>query len=122
QAREAERVRPVSDQPRPQLVGEVRGAAPHQQVAREQVVLCVVGDDATVAEEDDEIRALVQITGDMGGVEDAAVAVVDDLAQQIEQLVTSDGVQTAGGLVQQVLFRSVRQRHRDTQLHSYNGL
>ncbi|WP_228281358.1 hypothetical protein [Brevibacterium pigmentatum] len=77
-----------------QVIGEIVSAAPDEQEAREQIVLGAVGDDATVADEDDEVRALVQITGDVSGIEDAAFAIVDDLSQQVEQLVACKRVRS----------------------------
>ena len=55
----------------------------------------------------------------MGGHEDAAIALGHEVAQKVEHLVASDGVEPGCGLVQHEQLRVVREREGQRQLHAH---
>jgi len=69
-------------------------------VGIDQVVPGGAGDDLPLFDVSDKIGALFEIGGDLRGEKDAAFAVLDELLEEFEQVIAGDGVQSAGGFVE----------------------
>ena len=55
----------------------------------------------------DIIRTFVQIGGDMGGIKDAPCPILNQGTKKREQVISGDGIQTAGGLIEDEQLRPV---------------
>ena len=65
----------------------------------------------------DVITQLFQIACDVGGEEDGMLFIPGVFPENIEDLVPSDGIQSAGGLIQDEQLCLVGQRHSNGQFH-----
>ena len=82
-----------------------------------QQILFQGKDQFALVEEGDVVGHLLQVAGDVGGDQHPVALILNKIQQQVQHLVPDDGVQAAGGFVQNQQLRSVGEGHGEGQLH-----
>ena len=67
----------------------------------------------------DPVGNLLEIAGDVSGYEDAALAVSDEVAQDVQHLLTGKGIEARSRLVEDEQLRIVGKGKRHLQLHAH---
>ena len=102
-----------------QLIAVLRGAQVPE--GADKLRLFPAGQKPPAPEVGDVVGAPVQIAGNVGGEEDAALPAGRQSPEQLQQLVPAHGIQPAGGLVEEEQSGPMGQGQGDQVLHPHPG-